>query len=176
MRLIHENIKISCDACGLQLNSEVKLQSHIQKELQEVECSFCEKLFAGRAKASLPWKNCSQSRSREWVHMHSLSQILQNQATWERSTGIKSLWQIFSWCVQVKFFQPAKRVRSKNVTYSLPRGCDKMSLTAYQEGAIQKRHSQPAKSVTHSLPRGWNPKMSLTACQESALKHHSQTA
>ena len=58
VRLIHENVKVSCDSCGLQLNSEAKLHSHFEKvhceneELPQVECSFCDKTFAGRAKAS----------------------------------------------------------------------------------------------------------------------------
>ena len=57
IKLIHENVKVICGECGLQLNSEAKLQSHIAKvhgenEEEEAECSFCGKKFSGRAKAS----------------------------------------------------------------------------------------------------------------------------
>ena len=57
MKLIHENVKVNCEECGLQLNSETKLLSHMEKvhgenDVEEVECSFCEKKFRGRAKAA----------------------------------------------------------------------------------------------------------------------------
>ena len=57
IKLIHENVKVNCEECGLQLNSETKLLSHMEKvhgenDVEEVECSFCEKKFRGRAKAA----------------------------------------------------------------------------------------------------------------------------
>ena len=58
IRLIHENVKVTCDACGQQLSSEAKLLLHIEKVhgenevSEEVKCSFCEKIFATKAKAS----------------------------------------------------------------------------------------------------------------------------
>lgn len=57
IKLVHENQKVICVECGIQLNSEAKLLAHTAKvhgenEEEEVECSFCKKKFAGRAKAA----------------------------------------------------------------------------------------------------------------------------
>lgn len=57
IRLVHLNIKVKCDQCGLQLTDMVKLRLHMTKVHEkgaggDVKCTFCEQMFIDKQKAS----------------------------------------------------------------------------------------------------------------------------
>ena len=50
IRLVHQNVKVKCDQCGIQLTNMDKLRIHVTKVHEKgnrdhVQCSFCEKNF-----------------------------------------------------------------------------------------------------------------------------------
>ena len=57
IRLVHQNVKVKCDQCGIQLTNMDKLRIHVTKVHEKgnrdhVQCSFCEKTFIDKQKAS----------------------------------------------------------------------------------------------------------------------------
>ena len=55
IRLVHLNIKVKCDQCGLQLTDMVKLRLHMTKVHEkgaegDVKCTFCEQMFIDKQK------------------------------------------------------------------------------------------------------------------------------
>ena len=57
IRSVHQNVKLKCDQCGIQLTSMDMLRIHVTKVHEKgnrdhVQCSFCEKTFIDKQKAS----------------------------------------------------------------------------------------------------------------------------